>query len=112
MNTDNGHIGTTEEMEKRYGKNNPSVVPVPSKEISILKNWGKKKRERYAELIKEEGATNEQAFDVVENYKGIIPEKYIHTGGIELADDFEMTMTNSITGEEKVMEEGKDYTVE
>ena len=84
-------------------------MPVPSKEISILKGWGKKKRERYAELIKE-GANNEEAFDVVENYKGIIPEKYI--GGIELADDFQMTMKNPITGEEKVMEEGKDYTVE
>lgn len=109
MNVNNGDIGSMEEMEKKYANELNSLVPVPSKEISILKGWGKKKRERYAELIKE-GANNEEAFDVVENYKGIIPEKYI--GGIELADDFQMTMKNPITGEEKVMEEGKDYTVE
>lgn len=109
MNVNNGDIGSMKKMETKYANEVNNIVPVPSKEISILKGWGKKKRERYAELIKEEGATNEQAFDVVENYKGIIPEKYM--GGIELADDFEMTFKDAVTGEEKVMEEGKDYTV-
>lgn len=108
MHVDNGRVGTQEEMDKKYGQNNPRVVPVPSKEVATLRQWGRKKRERYAELIKE-GASNDQAFDTVENYKGIIPDKYL--GKIELADDFKMTTKNPLTGEEKVLEKGKDYSV-
>lgn len=75
MNVNNGDTGTMEEMHKKYGADNPSIVPIPSKEVSIIKQWGRKKRDRYAELMKM-GTSNDQAFDIVENYKGSIPEKY------------------------------------
>lgn len=182
MNVNNGDIGSMKEMETKYANEVNNLVPVPEKEISVLKGWGKKKRERYAELIKEEGATNDEAFYIVEHLQGIVPEpiflkvksiqphnsymlerrnikwddledetlymgfefplqqchgefKLINNhlaqdemlveplkegmvqkgkdfGGITFADDFEMTMKNPITGEEKVMVEGEDYTVE
>lgn len=110
MHKGNGDIGEMEEMKKKYRHELNELVPVPANEIKTLKNWGKKKRLRYAELLKE-GATNDEAFDVVENYGGEIPEKY-KGGGITLSDDFKMTMKNPITGKTKVMEQGKDYTIE
>lgn len=38
-----------------------------------MRKWGKRKRERYSELI-ELGKSSTEAFDIVENHQGIIPE--------------------------------------
>ena len=108
MHTPTGKIGEMEEMQKEFGADNVVSIPNGKEEHGIISKWGLKKRQRYNELMKT-GASNDEAFDVVENYKGIIPDKYC--GEITFADDFEMSMTNSVTGETKVMEEGKDYTI-
>ena len=42
--------------------------------FNLASNWGKKKRDRYAELLTE-GKTEDFAFDVVENFKGVIQDE-------------------------------------
>ena len=54
-----------------HSKARPRESLEPSLDMS---NWGRRKRERYAELIND-GMSPQNAFDVVENHRGIIPEK-------------------------------------
>jgi len=72
MNVNNGDMGTYEEMVKKYGEE--SIVPVPEKKVGPMSNWGRKKRERYAELLGLE-KTQDEAFDIVENFRGVIQDE-------------------------------------
>jgi hypothetical protein len=74
MHTGTGEIGILRDMEKKYGRDNPSIVPIPEKKISPMSKWGRKKRERYAELLRE-GLSQGEAFSVVEYNKGELQEQ-------------------------------------
>ena len=69
MNVGNGHVGAEEEMKKIYGEG--KVKPIPEESIHFIRNWGRKKRIRYAELL-DLGLDTIQAYNIVENHKGIM----------------------------------------
>lgn len=55
----------------------PTTVGVPNnaKAVSAMCKWGKKKRDRYAYLVKKKDFSKIKAFDIVENHKGEIKDE-------------------------------------
>ena len=75
MQVSNGNIEDFQEFEKKFGKkdlqekiSSKQIVPVPDGKETIVAGWGRKKRERYAELFGLVG--EEKAFNIVENCQG------------------------------------------
>lgn len=65
MNVDTGHIDE-----------NTVNCPTDSKKVNVMRSWGKRKRQRYAHLVKIDMYTEDKAFDIVENHKGVIPNAH------------------------------------
>jgi hypothetical protein len=73
-----GEIGNMELFEKMYGKDetkikleNGEIVPVQDEFVDMMKRWGFKKRQRYAQLLSW-GHTQRDAFHYVEFHQGKI----------------------------------------
>ena len=71
MNINTGHIGAEDKMKKIYGEN--AIKPIPIKSLNAMRNWGKKKRVRYAELL-DMGKDTLEAFELVEFHRGNLTE--------------------------------------
>jgi len=61
-------IEAEEAMVNLYGKD--KIKPLSENQANVMSAWGYKKRSRFAELL-DQGKTNLDAFDIVENKKGI-----------------------------------------
>lgn len=62
-------VQAEEDIKSIYGDD--KVKPFSEDQVSILSSWGSKKRIRFAEIM-DMGKDTLQAFDIVENHKGVI----------------------------------------
>ena len=63
---------TIEEVEFKEVESKKPDLEVETVLVEVIKNWGKKKRVRFAELLNQ-GYSTKDAFEIVEIYKGVIP---------------------------------------
>ena len=65
-------VEAEEAIKQLYGED--KIKPVSEEQAVVMGTWGYKKRWRFAELL-DLGKDNLEAYDIVENHQGKIPEE-------------------------------------